>query len=113
MELFLKWLSCVCSISFIEMSSSKFQSNMEIHWNACILNEYALHMYSVSLPECIYECKLRPGCSSINYNVRNRRCEINDNSWSLHTETCTGTLFSKRSDWKEVKISYGPIIFSN
>lgn len=73
-----------------------------IHWNRGISNIDALRMYIMSLHECIYECKLRPGCTSINYKIRGQLCKLNDNIWVAETQEMHGVVFSKREDWTKV-----------
>ena len=75
----------------------------QLYWRNNLPNTRFLRLYGLTISACIRECKLRQGCSSVNYKTLFSRCEINDINAVLDRIKSPGSVFAMRTDWGEVR----------
>ena len=78
----------------------------QLYWRSSLPNDQFLRLYGLTISECIRECKLRPGCSSVNYKTLFSRCEINDINDVLGRINHPGSIFAVRTEWEEVRNNF-------
>ena len=99
-------IGIVTSFATIRRSEAGSIRHEKLFWGSCIQNEQLSRLYGLSIRECITECQLRPACRSINYDIRVRRCDINDVDANLEMILCSKFIYSRKSDWFEVIITH-------
>ena len=93
MFLKLYWIFSVSMIS-ISMIECEAEPSIKVKHGRGIINQQALLIYSVSVTQCINEFLNRPGCVSISYNRKFKRCEIINNIDGITSVPFPGMVFS-------------------
>ena len=72
--LFLPLLSSLCLITY----TAGYMDHSEFGLDYCLANSTIFSMDHIGLHGCIVECYKNHQCNSVNYHLRELRCELND-----------------------------------
>lgn len=111
-----KTMSATLLIIFYQITSAL--ANIYVETNAVTLrfsvtadecsvgNERIRFFHSISLPDCVVECELRPNCVTVNYFQRMEACEIVSSTSVEATQLNQGTcVHVKRDDIQVIKVN--------
>ena len=96
------FLICLTAVLVTVLKLCHTKKVGKYYWGRCVASDQFVRLYGLTFLECITECQLKPACSSVNYDIRFKRCDINDLDVPLEMGACSGLQFSQKSDWLEV-----------
>ena len=97
--------SLILIIISVSCATCNVPNHEKLYWQRYVYhpNNQLLVLHGLSISDCVRECRLRPGCLSINYKKYIHKCEINDIGAQPDLSFNTRVVFTKRPDWNEVR----------